>query len=166
MALSNGAIIVIVIVCCGAFVCCLGAVGWVYRRQDFDQQGVNHGWQPTNDQSDYMREIRQKNQKGMLHAARYHKRSLSSQPSRSDFTTVVRLDAEINGFADELSFTPILLHIHRDSGPALTCSDSVAIESRKSLIHATVADRLADLAMHQLTLHAVRKTNDLRTCKL
>ncbi|KEQ93714.1 hypothetical protein AUEXF2481DRAFT_41453 [Aureobasidium subglaciale EXF-2481] len=87
MALSNGAIIVIVIVCCGAFVCCLGAVGWVYRRQDFDQQGVNHGWQPTNDQSDYMREIRQKNQKGMLHAARYHKRSLSSQPSRSDFTS-------------------------------------------------------------------------------
>ncbi|THY58735.1 hypothetical protein D6C99_02126 [Aureobasidium pullulans] len=90
MALSNGAIIVIVIVCCGAFVCCLGAVGWVYRRQDYDQRGVNYGWRPTNNQNDYMREIRSKNQEGMFHAARYHERALSSQPSRSDFTSDYR----------------------------------------------------------------------------
>ncbi|KEQ92120.1 hypothetical protein AUEXF2481DRAFT_432079 [Aureobasidium subglaciale EXF-2481] len=87
MALSNGAIIVIVMVCCGAFTCCLGAVGWIYRRQDSDGRGINYGWRPTNTQSDYMRDIRQKNQEGMFHAARYCERTSNSQPPRSDLTS-------------------------------------------------------------------------------
>ncbi|KAG9660964.1 hypothetical protein KCU64_g2859, partial [Aureobasidium melanogenum] len=86
MTLSNGFIIVIVIVCCGALVCCLGAMGWVYHRQDFDQRGVDYGWRPTNTQAEYMREIRERNQKDMSHAMRYHKRALSSQPSGSNLT--------------------------------------------------------------------------------
>lgn len=93
MALSNGAIIVIVIVCCGGLVCCLAAMGLFYRKQTNNEQIVNHGWRPTNDQNDYMREIRHKNQKGMFHAARYHERALSSQASRSDFTSASRSEA-------------------------------------------------------------------------
>ncbi|KAG9663934.1 hypothetical protein KCU95_g632, partial [Aureobasidium melanogenum] len=94
MALSNGAIIVIVIVCCGGFVCCLAAMGLFYRRRENNEPTfINHGWRPTNDQTDYMREIRQKNQKGMFHVARYHERALSSQASRSDFTSASRSEA-------------------------------------------------------------------------
>lgn len=84
MALTNSAYIVIVIVCCGALVCCLAAVGWVYRRGDYDPRGVNYGWRPTDVQADYMREVREQNQRDMLHGRRYYKRSLSSQPSTHD----------------------------------------------------------------------------------
>ncbi|KEQ78618.1 hypothetical protein M438DRAFT_170999 [Aureobasidium pullulans EXF-150] len=115
MALSNGAIIVIVIVCCGAFVCCLGAVGWVYRRQDYDQRGVNYGWRPTNNQNDYMREIRSKNQEGMFHAARYHERALSSQPSRSDFTRVRLL-----ALLDFACLCSPFLHLYLIFSPTIT----------------------------------------------
>ncbi|KAH0367280.1 hypothetical protein KCU65_g4687, partial [Aureobasidium melanogenum] len=94
MALSNGAIIVIVIVCCGAFVCCLAAMGLFYRRREHNEPAyINHGWRPTNDQNDYMREIRSKNQKGMFHVARYHERALSSQASRSTFSSPSRSEA-------------------------------------------------------------------------
>lgn len=93
MALSNGAIIVIVIVCCGGFVCCLAAMGMFYRRQNANDVRITHGWRPTNDQTDYMREIRHKNQKGMFHAARYHERSLSSQASHSDISHTSKSDA-------------------------------------------------------------------------
>lgn len=91
MALSNGAIIVIVIVCCGGLVCGMGAMGWIYHRQDFDQRGVNYGWRPSDTQGEYMREIRQQNQKDMFHVSRYRERDLSSTfASRSDLRSDLR----------------------------------------------------------------------------
>ncbi|KEQ77750.1 hypothetical protein M436DRAFT_36844 [Aureobasidium namibiae CBS 147.97] len=86
MALGAGATIALVIVGCGAFVCCLGAIGWFYRREDPNERGTNYGWRPSNDQGDYMREIRQKNHKGLFHVARYHDRASSSQGSQSHYS--------------------------------------------------------------------------------
>jgi hypothetical protein len=90
MALSAGLTIFLVILGCGAFVCVLGAVGWFYRREDPNEHGTNHGWRPSNDQGDYMREIRQKNHKGLFHVARYHDRASSSLGSGSYYSGASR----------------------------------------------------------------------------
>jgi hypothetical protein len=86
MALGAGATIAVVILCCGFFVVCLGAVGYFYRRTD-KGEGVSHGWRPSNVQGEYMREVRRKNHEGMMHSARYHERDSRVVPSRSDFTS-------------------------------------------------------------------------------
>ncbi|KAI4849034.1 hypothetical protein E4T44_03587 [Aureobasidium sp. EXF-8845] len=90
MALSAGLTIFLVILGCGAFVCILGAVGWFYRREGPNEHGTNHGWRPSNDQGDYMREIRQKNHKGLFHVARYHDRASSSLGSGSYYSGASR----------------------------------------------------------------------------
>jgi hypothetical protein len=77
MALANSAYIVVAIICCGALICCLAAVDWVYRRGDLDLRGVIHGWWPSDTPADYMREVRERNQRDMLHGMKYHERTLS-----------------------------------------------------------------------------------------
>jgi hypothetical protein len=93
MPLSAGATIVLVIVGCGAFICCVGAMGWFYRRENPNERGTNYGWRPSNDQGDYMREIRQKNAQGLFHVARYHDRASSSQGSGSQYSGSSRTHA-------------------------------------------------------------------------
>jgi hypothetical protein len=89
MALSNGTIILIVMVCCGAFVCCLGAVGWIFLRPDYARRGIDYGWRPTNIQDDYMRKVRHKNHEDMFHTVRYYERTPRSQTSGSNLTSDV-----------------------------------------------------------------------------
>ncbi|THY06463.1 hypothetical protein D6D01_09896 [Aureobasidium pullulans] len=90
MALSNGAIIIIVIVCCGGLVCSMGAMGWIYHRQDFDKRGAAYGWRPTDSQGEHMRSVRQRHHENMMHTAGDHEPANSMPcPSHSESSTGV-----------------------------------------------------------------------------
>lgn len=82
MPLSASATIVLALACCALVLSMIAAVGAFYQRRNGSS---DTGFRPTNDQADYMRQVRRMNVASLFHSSRSRPNYYNQHPSVSEY---------------------------------------------------------------------------------